>query len=423
MLTAANVGWGDSGAVNRAEETTDDMNNSPATNVHIQSETSAQARRCACLHTVGMVAFAGFVSLGVDVAHVRLVKIQLQSAADASARYAAVGSQTSLAQAKNNAVAAAADNTADGTTVDVDPSRDVDFGTWDSSHKTFTVLTGAQQSNANAVRVWVRRTAARSNAVSLFFGPMVGKSSSDVSVSSIAVYTQPTPTGIIGLNSISNHSNLFVGSYDSHTTTTPTQNSAGSNALMSSNGAISGNGKEQGNAKLGPSGSVSGITVTGSTTYSSTPIAVPGVTMQVVTNPGGVSQAPNLSSGQTVTWPGGTYYFTSLTLANNITINFSGPATIYLDGNASIQDFNTIMAYNGIPGNLKIIQSSGNTFSLHDSNNVYAQLDSPGGALNFAHDHDTWYGSVVAQSITVHDNDNFFYDVQITQPGGVATVQ
>ena len=372
---------------------------------------------------VGMVAFAGFVSLGVDVAHVRTVKIQLQNAADASARYAVTGMQTSLAQAKNNAVAAAADNTADGTTVVVDSNQDVDFGTWDPSNKTFTVLAGQQQSSANAVRVWVRRTAARGDPVSLFFGPVIGKSTSDVTVSSIAMYTQPTPTGVIGLDSITTHNHLFVGSYDSSATTTPTENSAGSNAAMYSNGAISGSGTEQGNARLGPNGSVSGITVTGSTTNSSTPISVPGVTMQVVTNPGGVSQAPNLSNGQTVTWPAGTYYFTSLTLANNISINFAGPATIYLDGNADIHDNNTITAYNGVPGNLKIIQSSGNTFTLHDNNSVYAQLISPGGALNFAHDNDSWYGSVVAQSILVHDNDSFFYDVQITQPGGVATVQ
>ena len=374
--------------------------------------------------TIGMVAFAGFVSLGIDVAHVRMVKIQLQTAADASARYAIMGLESSgVAAAQNNAVTAAGENTADGTSVTVDPNQDVDFGTWDPSHQTFTVLTGPQRSSANAVRVWARRTTARGDPVSLFFAPVIGKSSSDVTVSSIASYTPPVPTGLIGLDSISTHNHLFVGSYDSSVTTTPTEDSAGSNAAMYSNGAISGSGKEQGNARLGPGGSIGGITVTGSTTYSSTPISVPSVTMQLVTNPGGISQAPSLSNNQTVTWPGGTYYFTSLTLANNININFSGPATIYLDGSADIHDNNTLMAYNGVPGNLKIIQSNGNAFTLHDNNSVYAQLVSPGGALNFAHDNDSWYGSVVAQSITVHDNDNFFYDVQLSQTGGVTTVR
>ena len=31
--------------------------------------------------------------------------------------------------------------------------------------------------------------------------------------------------------------------------------------------------------------------------------------------------------------------------------------------------------------------------------------------LLIAHDNDAWYGSVVAESITVHNNDNFFYEI------------
>jgi len=373
--------------------------------------------------TIGMVAFAGFVSLGVDSAHVRMVKTQLQVAADAAARYAITGFQSSgVAAARNNAVTAAGDNTADGSSVVIDRMNDVDFGTWDSSSQTFTVLGPGQRSSANAVRVWARRTAANGNPVSLYFGAIVGKSTFDVTTSSIASYTPSMPTGLIGLNSITTHNHFFLGSYDSSVTTAPTQGSANSNAAMYSNGAINGSGKDQGNAMLGPSGSISGITVTGSTTNSSNPISAPSVSMQVVTNPGGVSQTPSLGNNQTVTWPGGTYYFTSLTLANNITINFSGPATIYLDGSAAIQDNDTIAAYNNVPGNLQIIQSGGNTITIHDNDSVYAQLVAPGSDLSI-HDNDVWYGSAFTLDFAVHDNDNFFYDQQITQPGGVTTVQ
>ena len=80
--------------------------------------------------TVGMVAFAGLVSLGVDAAHCHLVKTQLQTAADAAARYAIVGFATNLGTAQNNAVTAAQLNTADGTPVTLNPNTDIEFGTW-----------------------------------------------------------------------------------------------------------------------------------------------------------------------------------------------------------------------------------------------------------------------------------------------------
>ena len=135
--------------------------------------------------TVGMIAFAGIVSLAVDVGHGRLVKTQLQNAADAAARYAAAGMQTSITVAKSNAVSAAGNNTADGSSVVVDPNNDVEFGSWDKTNHTFTVLTGAALSGADAVRVTCRRTAARGNPVPLTFEPVIGHSTCDVTASAI----------------------------------------------------------------------------------------------------------------------------------------------------------------------------------------------------------------------------------------------
>lgn len=371
--------------------------------------------------TAAMPVFAGFVSLAVDVAHVRIVKTELQFAADAASRAAATGLGTSTTTATNNAVAVAADNYADGTSVTVSSSTDVQLGSW--SNGTFTVLTGSAQSGANAVRVSASRTAAKSNAVSLYFANVIGLTSCDVTCTSTAYLSPGTLTGMVGLSYITLHNNLFVGSYSSSVTTTPTQGSAGSNGLVQSNGAISGvtgsGNVIHGNVDLGPSGSTAVVTVTGTTTTVST-ITEPSVTAQVVTNPGGVSQTPTVNG--TVSWPGGTYYLTSLTM-NGGTINFTGPATIYLNGNANIQDSDTIAAYDGLPANLVIYETSGYTFSIHDHNNITCSLIMPGSTF-IGHDSDNWYGGLIGGNITWHDNDSFYCDQSLSgSTGGVSIVQ
>jgi Flp pilus assembly protein TadG len=135
--------------------------------------------------SVAMFVFMGMTSLVVDCARVRVVKMQLQAAADAAARYAVTGLPVA-ATARSKAVTSAGENSADGTPVVVDSTLDVDIGIWDSSTKTFTVLTGVWEPSATAVRVTARRTSARGNAISTYFGKLVGMSTVNVTVSAVA---------------------------------------------------------------------------------------------------------------------------------------------------------------------------------------------------------------------------------------------
>lgn len=366
--------------------------------------------------TVGMVAMLGFVSLAVDWGHVRVVKTQLQGAVDTAARWAATGAAdgTYFTLAQNAASLNSVDNVAL-----VLQSSDVQVGNWSGS----AFVSGGTPNNA--VQITGRHAKASSTAVNLYFAKVFGLNSIDVTATAIAYATATDPAGLIGLSSITVHDNAFVASYDSSVTTTPTQTSYNSNAAVESNGPITGHNGDvvHGNATLGPSGSVSSISVLGSTKNGAT-ITASTVTAQTVTNPGGVSQTPSLASGQSVTWPGGTYYFTSLTLQDNNTINFSGPAVIYLDGSATIHDQNTITAYNNLPSNLIIYQTSGNSFTAHDNDTITAEIVAPGANVTF-HDHATYYGSLLGDQITFHDNTNFYYDEKINPAGGykIAIVQ
>ena len=344
-------------------------------------------------------------SLAVDYARVQVVKTQLRRAVDAAARYGATGLASGNAVAW--AQAAAADNTVNGVAFSLQ-AGDIQTGSY--SGGTFT----AGGTPANAVQINAVLSSARGNAVPLIFGQAIGMRNCNVTAKCLATCTS-NPVGIIGLNSITSGNSLFIASYDSSLNTTPTTSSYNSNGVMQTNGAVAaGSGTLYGNLTLGPGGSVSGLTVNGSTLRPGTAISAPTVTMQVVTNPGGISQTPVIGNGATVNWPGGTYYFTSLTMGDNGAINFTGAATVYLDGNASTGNYDNITAYSRLPSNLVIYQSSGHTFVMHDSDNVVAAYWGPGSDITISHDHCNWYGSVYARTITTHDNDSFFLDQRIS---------
>src|SRR5690349_21443943 len=96
-----------------------------------------------------------FISLSVDFGRAQLAKTELARAADAAARYAAMGLSDNTYIAK--AIDAANDNTVDGTAL-VLQSTDITAGTWASG--TFTAGTASP----NAVRVIAQRAASRGTA-------------------------------------------------------------------------------------------------------------------------------------------------------------------------------------------------------------------------------------------------------------------
>src|SRR5438105_88540 len=283
-----------------------------------------------------LVALCGLVSMGVDLGRVQLAKTELRSAADAAARAGAAGVPVSVTQAKTDAAAVAAANTCDGVAVAIDQTQDIEFGTWDDSARTFTVLNGAAQSSANAVRVTARRIAARNTAIPLVFARLVGRSTCDINAVAVAKVTFGLGRGFEGLSwiAVSNNSNWV--SYNSAVTTTPTLASSGSNAIVGTNGVFTADSNDhiQGNIQLGPSGWVTGTPqVTGTTQRYSSPLPAPtSPPWSPGSNPGGISQDYHVNSSTTL--PGGTYWFTELDINKNL--SFSGPATLYVNGNVDL---------------------------------------------------------------------------------------
>jgi hypothetical protein len=379
---------------------------------------------------IGLTVFIGFCSFAVDLGRVELAKTQLQAAADASARAAAsaIGDATKV---QTRAVQFAAANKCDGLAVAVDGNQDVDFGTWDGSSKTFTVVTGSQRISANAIRVTCRRTTNRQNAIPLMFMVAAGKGTCDVTASAIAA-VEPSGYGMVGLNYIKLSGNS-TASYFSATATV-----GGGVGHIASNGNITSSGTSSisGNVYVLPGKTVSGVTakaiknLTSSLTYSTyDPYPYSKTYNDDAQIPVGfVNSTPdfNAASGTTVSIPGGNYVFNNFSVAGTAVVTFTGSTTIYYYGNFSMTG-KTVTA-SSIPNNLKIIginKPDGKppgSLTIGGSASLYGSIYSPGSDITLSGTGNI-YGSVLGKSITMSGSADLYYDLSLPGAGAIHLVK
>ena len=358
--------------------------------------------------SVSIIAFVAIASLAVDLAHLRMVKSQLQFAADSASRSGVAGISTGSSAAK--AISAAGLITVDGTPVVVN-TADVVVGTWSGS--AFT----AGGATPNAVKVTVGRTAARGNATSLWWGSLFGKSSCDVTVSSIAYGRNQATAGFIGYAGVYYKNNSFYGGYDSRVTTLPTQATATGTARLGSNSVMIGymNNVLNGNAILGPTASSpQGLQISGSTQVLSSILPIPSMPNW---NP--PTAATDLVVSTATTLPGGYYWFNSITTTANLT--FSGPSVVYVNGPISI-DANFGPASGG-PRDLFIYQYGTTTFGdgAYNGMNITANVIAPYSDF-MTRNNLNYYGSGVFNTITTKNNANFYYDTNLGLADGSSII-
>lgn len=366
---------------------------------------------------VAMTALLGFASLAVDLGHVYVVRSELQLAADAAARYGAAGLETGVAAAVARAVDAADDNTSDGMPVKIDPAADVELGLWNKQTRTFTPLLGDARAAADAVRVTARRTAANGGGVQLLFARVLGKTSQDVLARSVARLERRPASGIIGLDGITFKNNTFVGGYNAASDRNPTEATATALGGLASNGPIVGgiNNTISGGVLLGPSApNVTGMSVSVPVDRLSAPLEAPPLpAWDPAPNPNGLPQVYSASGN--VTLPGGTYWFTSLSVRGNL--RFAGPATLVVNGPVLVSG--SMYAYDTLPTNLKVYQLGSHEFGDDDINGVDVVADILAPQADFlARNNLRFRGRMVMRSITLLNNADIFYDVTLGNPGG-----
>jgi hypothetical protein len=303
--------------------------------------------------TVAMVAFVGFVSLAVDVARVRVVKKQLQFAGDAAARAACVALPGGYKAAQAAAVAVAAQNVADGTSISIDPNNDITFGVWDPKAKTFTALSGSARNNANAVQVVPGRTSANGNAVSLVFAKLVGQSTFDVQAKATVCLTGNAGAySIIGVNGVTMSLSAYTDSYNAAKSGLYSSAVANHKGAIASNGniSLSNNVFIDGDCRCGIAKTTTTLNaskVSGLNAPLGTTLSYPSVTLPAsYTDLGDV----NMSSG-TISVAGGTYLLHSLILSNTAHIIWTGPVQLYIRDSYSVTGSAQIDTYNNLPSN------------------------------------------------------------------------
>jgi len=124
-----------------------------------------------------MSVILGIAALSVDIGRVQSARAELQTAADAAARYAITGLQSGTALTR--AQAAASESRVDGRPLTLQAS-DVQIGRWVNGVFTATAT------SPNAVRVTAVSSPARNNAVTLTFASMLGLVAPSMSSQSVA---------------------------------------------------------------------------------------------------------------------------------------------------------------------------------------------------------------------------------------------
>jgi Flp pilus assembly protein TadG len=305
-----------------------------------------------------------FLAFSVDWGYLTVTESDLQNAADAGA----LSGARALPDGRSAAIAAAQDwaarNFAAGESVGTSVSEDIEIGLWETGTATFTILPDDASESPNAVRVTCRRTAARGNAVNLFFAPLIGTDSADVEASAIAIVLRNRCGVVVGLDTV-DVGNGHIDSYNS-SAGTYFQQSPGQNGHVCSDGAIT----------LGPVGTIAGNAapgagftvnepdqVTGDTTPRSTPIKWNPIDQTGVStdNENDTVSSGNLNNGrlrvvgnQTLTLNPGTYYFPNgIEVLGTSTIVVTGATRIVMGGDSFIAG-NGIVNAAQVPANLRI---------------------------------------------------------------------
>src|SRR2546430_15919258 len=102
--------------------------------------------------TIAMVMMMMFISLAVDVGRAHVAKTELARAGDAATRYGAAGLSQGVTAVQNRVIASAADNTADGAPLAIDPNNDIGFGTSDPTTRALRLLAGLDRRSPHPIR-------------------------------------------------------------------------------------------------------------------------------------------------------------------------------------------------------------------------------------------------------------------------------
>jgi hypothetical protein len=393
----------------------------------VQNQFSTRSRRAAAgvLYIVAAVlSCAVLIALGIDFNRVQAAKAPLYLAADAAAR-AAAARMPSAIDAQRLAIQFALANAGDSTPLSIVADEDVQLGSFDERTNSFKPLPDQDRSAADAVRVTLRRTSARGNAVPLTCAKVIGQNTWDVSVSSIA-HAKQRFFGIVGLDGVTLTSDLKLDSYDSGSGAYSAAK-AQANVAIASNGPIR-RGSVSSNEpqpmiarRMSPAGVVTAL---GYAVRYDAPEA-----NGIATNNNNVNiPSDYLHDGKLevpmsayVSLPAGNYFCKRLDIAAGATLRFTGPATIWIAGDASIRGCIIPSANSPALFKLRVITPS-SSMTLAPQTDFYADVYAPLTAISVTGDAD-FFGGIIGRTVNISGPNNFHFDESLGVNGLWASIE
>lgn len=121
----------------------------------------------------------------------------------------------------------------------------------------------------------------------------------------------------------------------------------------------------------------------------------------------------NLSVGgsSSITLPGGTYYFTSISMSSQSSINITGPSTIYVDGGSVTLSGHGVIN-NGLPRNL-LLYSTGPNVTISGQSAFVGAIYAPSATVRLS-GQGNFYGSIVCGSNLDSGQAAIHYDMNLS---------
>ena len=393
---------------------------------------------CLMAIMMGMVAFA------VDIGYIAHAHTELQRTADAVS-LAAAAKLPSVDAARTAGIA-----TAQSTSSTISPTltnADFEFGHWSRFTSTFTTPTPSYRST-NAVRVTVKRTAANGNPLNLFYGRVLGKQTTDLTISSVAFNDRGLCGPFIGIQSADIGGNMHTDSYDSDNGSYDSSTAAHRGSICSDGDVhVHGDASIYGDARAGVNGevTVSGDPeITGNIGNRVKPLDLPSVDaspyaispyndnnlmpkvlrlnaqgngnhwVYPVDNQGDF----RLNAGDNYFLPSGTYYFRDMILNGGAILHITGDVKIYVTRDLTFNGGSYVLNDTSKAENLTIMMTGG-VAAITFGNPFHGVLYAPDTDVTISGDADV-YGAVVAEDLRITGNAIGHYDesleMEMTDP-------
>jgi Flp pilus assembly protein TadG len=375
---------------------------------------------------VAMMAMAAFA---VDLGYIADAKNELQRSADAGALAAAARLPNTSA-----AVSAAVNctNNNKNTITPALKAQDIVFGFWDRDTGTFHNPRPSGRPY-NSVKITLKRTTANGNPLNLFFGRVLGKTSTDVTATAIAYGDRGLCGPFIGIQSVTAGGDVVTDSYDSYDGSY-VASQAGDRGSLCSDGPITINGDVsiKGDVRAGEGDPVtingSSYDISGVIGNRMTELNLPAVNassaalvndndlLERYWNPlgGWIDPLNNgsldftLVGGAVYDMPPGTYYFRNMKLVGGATLNITGKTTIYLTGDLDREGGAIINNNTQLASNLTI-NMTGGTARITSDNVFYGVIYAPNTEVHYSGSAD-YYGAVVAKTLNIMGDAVAHYD-------------